>query len=58
MSDMTTINKGYKLRIGELGLYKLLPQNIPQTTDDSRAACSSLLDLKALGGNGKSIIDK
>lgn len=38
MSDRTTIDKGYKLRIGELGLYKPLPQNVPQITDDYRAA--------------------
>lgn len=58
MSDRTTINKGFKLRISELGLYKPLPQNVPQVADNYRAVCSSLLDLKAFWRNGKSIIGK
>lgn len=35
---MTTIDKDYKQRVGALGLYSPLPQNIPQIADDFRAA--------------------
>ena len=38
MSDMTTIDKGYKQRIGALGLSSQLLQNVPQIVDDFRAA--------------------
>lgn len=38
MSNMTTIDKDYKQRVGALGIFSPMPQNIPQVADDFRAA--------------------
>lgn len=38
MSEMTTIDKGYRQCIGTLGLYSPLPQTAPQLADGFCAA--------------------